>query len=238
MPARDQGDVPPKPARSLDAAWVMPWLTTAVTAMTACAVHAQPAPLAPANNAAGIYTCTDSRGRTLTADRPIADCIDREQRELNPSGSTRRKIEPTYTARELQEREDRAREAAVQAARLADERRRERALLVRYPNATTHDRERAEALVQVDAVIQAAKKRIAELGEDRKKIDEEFEFYKQDTSKAPGALRRRLEDNTQSVAVQNRFIGEQEEEKKRVNARFDEERGRLKQLWSPQNGGK
>jgi hypothetical protein len=32
--------------------------------------------------------------------------------------------------------------------------------------------------------------------------------------------------------VQNRFIGDQEDEKKRVNARFDEERGRLKPLWA------
>jgi hypothetical protein len=186
---------------------------------------------------ASIYTCTDARGRTLTADRPIAECSDREQRELNPSGSIRRKVEPTYTARELQEREDRAREAAVQAARITDERRRERALLVRYPNAVTHDRERGEALAQIDAVTQAARKRIAELGEDRKKVDEEMEFYKQDPGRAPGSVRRKLEDNAQSVAVQNRFIAEQEEEKKRVNARFDEERIRLKALWSPQNGG-
>ncbi|MGJ7503577.1 DUF4124 domain-containing protein [Variovorax sp. ZT5P49] len=199
------------------------------------ALQAQPQKVEGASP--GIYTCTDARGRTLTADRPIAECTDREQRELNPSGSVRRKVEPTYTARELQEREDRAREAAIQTARLTDERRRERALLVRYPNLATHDRERSEALAQIDAVTQAAKKRIAELGEDRKKIDEELEFYKQDTSKAPGAVRRKLDDNTQSTAVQNRFIAEQEEEKKRVNARFDEERTRLKTLWSPQNGG-
>ena len=108
---------------------------------------------------------------------------------------------------------------------------------MRYPNAATHDRERAEALAQIDAVTQAARKRIAELAEDRRKIDEEMEFYKHDPGKAPGSVRRRLDDNTQSVAVQNRFIGEQEEEKKRVNARFDEERARLKLLWSPQNGG-
>jgi hypothetical protein len=196
------------------------------------------APAQPAQPPAAIYSCTDARGRTLTADRPIAECIDREQRELSPSGTTRRKIEPTYTARELAEREDRAREAALQAARLIDERRRERALLVRYPNVTVHERERKEALVQIDAVIQAAQKRLAELAEDRKKIDEELEFYKHDVSKAPGAVRRKLEDNAQSVAVQNRFIGEQEDEKKRVNARFDEERARLRQIWSPQNGGK
>lgn len=199
------------------------------------ALHAQSQKVEGAS--AGIYTCTDARGRTLTADRPIAECNDREQRELNPSGSVRRKVEPTYTARELQEREDRAREAAIVAARQTDERRRERALLVRYPNLATHDRERGEALAQIDAVTQAAKKRISELGEDRKKIDEEMEFYKQDPSKAPGALRRKIDENTQSVAVQNRFVLEQEDEKKRVNARFDEERTRLKALWTPQNGG-
>jgi hypothetical protein len=218
-----------KPTRLLAVASVL----LAGSSFFSCAVQAQKAD----GPAASIYTCTDARGRTLTADRPIADCSDREQRELSPNGLTRRKLEPTYSAREMAEREDRARDAAVQAARLTDERRRERALLVRYPSAASHDRERNEALVQIDAVIQAAQKRTAELGEDRKKIDEELEFYKKDTSKAPGATRRKLDDNTQSLAVQNRFIAEQEEEKKRVNARFDEERGRLRALWSPQNGG-
>jgi len=218
--------------RPFAAAALLP-MTMLVMMLLPAEVPAQPAVQAPAS----IYTCTDARGRTLTADRPIAECTDREQRELSPSGTTRRRIEPTYTARELAEREDRAREASLQAARVLDERRRERALLVRYPNATVHDRERGEALVQIDAVIQAARKRLEELAEDRKRIDEEFEFYKHDVSKAPGAVRRKLDDNMQSVAVQNRFIGEQEDEKKRVNARFDEERARLRQIWSPQNGG-
>ncbi|MCY1219094.1 hypothetical protein D9M72_310560 [compost metagenome] len=225
-----------RPARDPSSAAAVASLWLGLAALSSCATAlAQPAKTD--GPGVGIYTCVDARGRTLTADRPIAECSDREQRELGPSGTVRRKLEPTYTAREQQEREDRAREAAIQAARLIDERRRERALLVRYPNATTHDRERVEALSQIDAVIQAAKKRLVELADDRKKIDEELEFYKQDTSKAPGAVRRRIEDNTQSVAVQNRFITEQEDEKKRVNARFDEERGRLKTLWSPQNGG-
>jgi hypothetical protein len=225
--ARDDHD---RPFRLLAAAPLF------IVALSFCgALQAQPQKVEGAS--AGIYTCTDARGRTLTADRPIAECSDREQRELNPSGSTRRKLEPTYTARELQEREDRAREAAIVAARQTDERRRERALLVRYPNSATHDRERAEALAQIDAVSEAARKRISELSEDRKKIDEEMEFYKQDPAKAPGALRRRIDENAKSVAVQNRFIAEQEDEKKRVNARFDEERTRLKTLWTPQNGG-
>jgi hypothetical protein len=179
----------------------------------------------------GIYTCVDSRGRTITADRPIADCVDREQRELSPSGTTRRKLEPTYTAREQAEREERERQAQLQAQRLVEERRRERALLIRFPNAAAHDRERGEALVQIDAVIQAARKRLNELAEERRKIDDELEFYAKDVSKAPDSLRRKVEDNGKSMTVQNRFIADQEDEKKRVNARFDEERARLRPLW-------
>ena len=205
----------------------LPWV------LLGAAASAQPQQVAPA----GIYNCVDSRGRNITSDRPIADCLDREQRELNPSGTTRRRIEPNYTAKEQAERDERARQAALQALRINEERRRERALLVRYPNVTAHERERKEAIGQIDAVIQAARKRQAELLDERKKVDTELEFYKGDPSKAPASLRRQIEDNAQSVAVQNRFIGEQEDEKRRVNARFDEERARLKPLWTANAAG-
>lgn len=201
--------------------------------LVSVAAHAQTAPA----SGPAIYNCIDARGRNITADRPIADCIDREQRELNPSGSTRRRIEPTYTAQEQAERDERARQAQMQAARLTEERRRERALLIRYPNAAAHDRERAEALVQIEAVIKAARQRLGELADERKKVDDELEFYKGDVSKAPVSVRRKLDDNAQSVAVQTRFIGEQEDEKRRVNARFDEERARLRPLWPVGAGG-
>ncbi|RZI72579.1 MAG: DUF4124 domain-containing protein [Variovorax sp.] len=201
--------------------------------LTGGIAFAQSEPVKPA----GIYTCVDSRGRNLTSDRPIADCLDREQRELNPSGTTRRKIEPNYTAKEQAERDERARQSALQALRINEERRRERALLVRYPNVTAHERERKEAIGQIDAVIQAARKRQTELLDERKNVDTELEFYKADPSKAPASIRRQIDDNAQSVAVQNRFIGEQEDEKRRVNARFDEERVRLRQLWTPDAGG-
>src|SRR5690348_4068667 len=92
----------------------------------AAAVHAQQTQ--QATGGPGIYSCTDARGRTITADRPIPDCADREQRELSPSGSVRRKLEPTYTAREQAERDERERQVQLQATRLREEQRRERAL--------------------------------------------------------------------------------------------------------------
>jgi hypothetical protein len=183
-------------------------------------------------SAQGIYSCTDSKGRKITSDRPIADCVDREQLELNPSGTVRRKVGPTLTAEERAAAEAREREAGEERARRAEEKRRDHALLVRYPNRAVHDAERAEALAQVDAVTKAATKRMGELQQQRKVIETEMEFYQKDPSKAPAPLKRQVDENLQSIGIQTRFIADQEAEKARVNARFDEDLVKLLKLWS------
>jgi hypothetical protein len=127
--------------------------------------------------------------------------------------------------------EQKAKKEAEEQGRLGDEKRRDRALLIRYPNKGVHDRERAEALTQIAVVANAASTRSEELARQRTIIDAEMEFYKKDPSKAPAYLRRQLEENTQSQAVQKRFINEQDAEKRRVNVRFDDELVRLRQLW-------
>ena len=180
----------------------------------------------------GVYTCVDSKGRKLTADRPIPECTDREQKILNPSGTVKERIGPTLTAKENAELEAKEKREIEERSHTADEKRRDRALLTRYPNKTVHDKERAEALVQISVVIQAAKTRLDELTKQRVVIDAEMEFYKKDPAKAPAYLRRQQDENIQSQALQRRFIGEQDGEIKRVNARFDDELLRLGQLWA------
>lgn len=183
-------------------------------------------------SAQGIYSCTDSKGRKITSDRPIADCVDREQLELNPSGTVRRKVGPSLTAEERAAAEAREREAAEERARRAEEKRRDHALVIRYPNRAVHDAERAEALAQVDAVTKAATKRMGELQQQRKVIETEMEFYQKDPSKAPAPLKRQVDENLQSIGIQTRFIADQEAEKARVNARFNEDLVKLLKLWS------
>ena len=185
---------------------------------------------------AGIYTCVDARGRKLTSDRPIPECTDREQKVLNPSGTVKAKVGPTLTALERTEVEAKERLALEEQARRNEEKRRDRALLLRYPNKAVHDAERAEAIAQISVVKKAALTRVEELTRQRAAVGAEMEFYKKDTSKAPPSVRRQMDDITQSLAVQGRFIADQEGEIGRVNARFDEELARLKQLWLLQAG--
>ena len=199
----------------------------ALVAGMASVAWAQPAPLP-----GGVYTCVDAKGRKLTADRPIVDCIDREQKVLNPSGTVRAKVGPSLTAQEKAEQEQKEKREAEERGRIAEEKRRDRALLTRYPNKGVHDQERAEALAQIEAVAKAATTRLQELARQRVAIDEEMEFYKKDPSKAPAYVRRQQEENTQSQNVQKRFIADQDAEARRLNARFDDELVRLRQLWA------
>jgi hypothetical protein len=203
-----------------------------VQTMTAVAWVALAACLCSMAQAQGIYSCVDGKGRRITADRPIAECIDRPQREINPSGTVKRVVGPSLTAQERAAQEQKDRAAAEVRAREAEEKRRDRALLLRYPSRAVHDKERAEALDQIDVVIKAASKRTTELAGQRKAIDADFEFYKSDPARAPASLKRRLEENDSSLAVQKRFIADQDAEKKRVNMRFDEELVKLNQLWA------
>ncbi|MDI1269127.1 MAG: DUF4124 domain-containing protein [Polaromonas sp.] len=203
-----------------------------VQTMAAVAWVALAAGLCSIAQAQGIYSCVDAAGRKITADRPIAECIDRPQREINPSGTIKRVVGPSLTAQERAAQEQKDKAAAEVRAREAEEKRRDRALLLRYPSRAVHDKERAEALDQIDVVIKAASKRTTELAGQRKAIDADFEFYKSDPARAPASLKRRLEENDSSVAVQKRFIADQDAEKKRVNMRFDEELVKLNQLWA------
>lgn len=182
----------------------------------------------------GIYTCVDRNGRRLTADRPIAECLDREQRELGPSGIVRRQIGPSLTEQERAAQEAQRRKEAEARARELEERRRERALTARYPDKATHDVESAAAIQLVDDVTATAEKRLVELAQQRKAFDVEMEFYKKDPNKAPMALRRKIAENEDSIAEQQRFIAGQDQEKRRVHQRFDVELAQLRKLWDAQ----
>ena len=181
--------------------------------------------------AGGIYTCTDQYGRKLTSDRPIPECLDREQRELNRSGSTRRVVPPSMSAVERQKDLQRQREEKRQAEAARSQQRLDQALLARYPDREAHDAGRRDALMQSQIIIDGARQRIEALGTERKKLDEEMEFYKKDPSKAPASLRRAMEKNKSDVEQQEQAINNQAGEQARINAAFDEELARLQPLW-------
>ena len=204
------------------------WMAAAL--FTLAAPHAS-AQTGSGAGVGGIYTCVDAHGR-LTSDRPIMACSDREQRELNRSGTTKRVIGPILTAKEREAEEARRREAELERQRARDAIRRDEALLTRYPNQAAHDEGRKQTLAQTQIVVDAAQGRIAELAKERKGLDDEMEFYRKDPAKAPAKVRRAVEANAEAVAVQQRAIDGQQAERARINAHYDAQLVRLKALWA------
>ena len=201
----------------------------AAAALLAGALVSSAAAQTPPTGSA-IYTCVDDRGRRLTADRPIAACIAREQHILNRDGSLRAVVPPTLTAEERAVRD--ARERAEQEARaaLADAVRRDRNLVARYPDEARHRAARESALDTVRLAIRATEARMRELAAERKPLKDEAEFY---VGRAlPPKLRAALDANDAAVAAQRAAAANQQAELERINGLYDAELDRLRRLWA------
>ncbi|MDO9095776.1 MAG: hypothetical protein Q7U99_24430 [Rubrivivax sp.] len=183
----------------------------------------------PVKAPTGIYTCIDSQGRRLTADRPIAECTHREQQVLNRDGSVRTVLPPTMTAEERALQEARDRTAAEARAAQADAVRRDRNLVARFPNEAAHNRAREASADTVRLAMKASEIRLRELERERKPLLDEAEFYAARTM--PAKLKAALEANETSMEAQRAASANQEAELVRINKLYDNELDRLRRLW-------
>lgn len=191
------------------------------------------ASLAQTQERAKVFSCVDAAGRTLTSDRPIAQCSDRPQRILDGvTGHLQGIKQPTYTPAELEAIErDQARARAKQRA-IQEKRQYDRGLLIRYPDQSAHTAARASGKAALQSIIAAAQLRSEQLAEQQAKLVRELEFYGNDIAKAPAGLKRQFEQNTQEMQEQQGFIDGKESELERIDRQFDAELLELQRLWA------
>ena len=181
-------------------------------------------------SAVGIYSCVDSTGKKHTSDRPIPECLDREQRVLNKDGSQKQTVPPRMNAEERAAEDERLKKKALADAAAKDAIRRDRNLMLRYPNEAAHNKGREAALDDVRKGIELSERHLKELQEDRKPLVTETEFYQ--GKRLPFKLKSRLEANDAQQQAQKDIIQNQSNEIARVNALYDAELARLKRLWA------
>jgi hypothetical protein len=188
------------------------------------------ASVAPLAQAAGIYSCVDASGKRHTSDRPIPECLDREQRVLNKDGSQRQTLPPRMNAEERAADEERQRQAAQLAAAHKDAVRRDRNLMLRFPNEAAHNKGREAALDDLRKAIATSEKQVLILQEERKPLLAEAEFYK--GKRLPLPLKTRMEANEAQQQAQRDIIDNQKAEMVRINGLYDAELARLRKLWA------
>lgn len=176
-----------------------------------------------------IYSCVDAKGRRLTADRPIMECLDREQKQYGDNGTVKGRLPPSYTAEERAVEEEKHHQAQLAEQRQAEFKRRDRVLLNRYPNAASHQRERAASLSRLDDAIAAGERRVADLGRQRQDLEKQASGTK--NVARTSQIKRQLDENAENLSAQQRLLAAQRDERRRIEGRFDDEFTRLQALW-------
>ncbi len=179
---------------------------------------------------ATIYACTDKNGRRHTSDRPIADCLDREQRVLKSDGSLKTMLPPAMSPEERLLHEQRQREAERDRLARQEAIKRDRLLLRRYPTRASHEAARLDALNLVNTSVEATQRRLDDLKKERKPLLDEAEFYQ---GKAmPAKLKQQLNANDAMCQAQESLVQNQALEAARINALYDNEAKRLGPMWN------
>jgi hypothetical protein len=177
-----------------------------------------------------VFTCVNGAGRTLTSDRLIGECMDREQRVLARDGSLVRIVPATLTADERAERDARERRAAAEKEAKLEAVKRDRQLMQRYPTEAEHTKARTSSLEDLQAAMKVSEGRIADLARERKPLLDEAEFYQ--NKAMPPLLKQQLETNEAAVSAQRDVQVQQRAEMDRIAKRYDAELAHLRRLWA------
>ncbi len=198
------------------------WLLFVSLALGASPVIGAPPVVGSPGN---FFCCTDASGKKICGDILPQACYGRAYRELGSNGQVIRSVEAPLTA------EQRAQRAAEEAQRLREEEKRkeqnrkDQALLNTYASEQDVDVMRKRAEEDVLQAIRAAEKQITELRLQRKKFENEAEFYKKKT--LPPDVRKGLADTDSDIGVQEAFIADKKKELATVRARYDENKRRF-----------
>lgn len=177
---------------------------------------------------AQLFVCTDAKGRTYSGDRPPPECGERQVRELRGDGSVRRVIEPPLTPEQKATRAAEEKRQKEEAERKRETMRKDLALLEAYANELEIEETRNRALASRMAMVERAKNRIEEHQRERKKVDQEAEFYSK--RELPERLKRSYQLIDSLVRSEEKIIVNATADMNRVNERFDNDLKRFREL--------
>jgi hypothetical protein len=176
-----------------------------------------------------IYTCVDTDGRRISSDRPIPECLSREQRLLGRDGTPRGVVPPLLSREEIERRDALQQEQNVARALQNETARHDRMLLTRYPDVKAWETALLRTQAPAQQRIDAARKRLDALAKEAAGLAKEQEGL--GGKPVPADLRSRLSVNEGSVAGQRTVLQNQTDELNRIKRQFDLEKERLDGLW-------
>lgn len=178
-----------------------------------------------------LYRWVDKNGQVHYGDKIPPEYADQDRDVLDKSGVTLRREQGAETPEEAREREARERAAAEAAERA----RRDRMLLQTYQNVEEIELLRARRLDQIDAQLMIQEQSLQNLKARRRQQLEQAARYaprntRPDAPPLPDGLAADLAQSESDIRVQEANLKKKREERAAVQAQFDADLRRFKEL--------
>lgn len=182
---------------------------------------------AAGTHAAGMYKWVDDKGVVHYSDKMPADAVDKGSVELNKEGVAVKRIDaaPTPEQRRAKQLEEERTRQLAQQREAGD--RRDRALVQSYTSVEEIDLARTRAVGTLEAQMQSAQVYRASLGKRREELVVRRKTY---GDSVPAAVERELESIGSELGKQDVLIAERKREIASVNARYEADKQRWKEL--------
>ena len=180
--------------------------------------------------AGNFFCCNDASGKQVCGDILPQACYGRAYRELGSNGQTIRTVDAPLTAEQRSQREAEEEKRKREEEKRKEQQRKDQALLNTYGNEQDIELMRKRAEGDVLKAIANAEKKIVEIRQQRKKFENEAEFYKKKT--LPHEVQKGLTDADSDINSQEVFIAEKKKELEVIRAKYDEDKRRFVELIS------
>lgn len=178
--------------------------------------------------APSIFCCNNEAGRQVCGDVLPSACYGRAYRELGYTGRTARTVEAPLTGEQRVQRAAEEQRRSEQERLLNEQRRKDQALLNTYGSEKDIEIMRSRAERDLATAIRAAEERIAEIRRQRKKFEDEAEFYRK--RQLPADVAKGLRDSDQEIRAQESVIESKKKDLDAIRLKYDEDLRRFVEL--------
>ncbi len=193
------------------------------------AVLAASLTLLPIAAEAQSYRCTGADGKKYYGQTVPRACLGQPVEQLNSQGMVIKRIDPTASAAEREKKQADEEERKKRETVSKEEGRRNRALLATYTSEKDIEQARSRALKENDDAIKDIERRIGGLKKRQNELKKEMDFF-QGKNKPPAKLEQDMKNTDFDMKTQEDLLATKRKEVDQINARYDEDRKRYKDL--------
>jgi len=180
------------------------------------------------------YRCTGKDGKKYRSDTIPQQCLGEPIELVNAQGFVVKRIDPAGEEKERAAKEaNAARKLEFEAANKETDRR-NRALLATYTSEKDIESARARALADNQKAVSAFEQKIAELKQKRGRYEKELALYqeKKDKGSPPAVLKENISNTDMDLQAQEGLIAQKRKEAEAINAKYDDDKKRFRELMS------